>query len=104
MEALRKKLGEKPKLSAVTTGRGRRQKKDLNLDVEDNDDESKEDEIHARKVKDEFQKLKDLLSKCQVCGPEKFCKINRLGKHVQLAAPQVLAWAYALVFNSLPFS
>lgn len=105
MEALRRKLREKLKLSTTTTSHGRRQKRkgELNLDALEDDEESREDEIHAHKVKDEFQRLKDSLSKCQVCGPEKFCKINRFGKHIHLTTPQVLGWAHALVIHTFYF-
>ncbi|KAJ7438981.1 hypothetical protein FB451DRAFT_1378089 [Mycena latifolia] len=47
-----------------------------------------------------FEQLQKMYSRCQMCGPEKACKINSSGTHQPLSHNQLRAWARSLVRNS----
>jgi hypothetical protein len=49
------------------------------------------------KEKKQLELLEKALSGCVRCGPEKFCKIDKSGNHVNLTFNQRRGWANALV-------
>jgi len=53
--------------------------------------------IQAQKESEEFQRLKKKSASCNRCGPNKWCKVNKVGTHVHLTAVQLGGWAHALV-------
>ena len=53
--------------------------------------------IQAKQESKEFQKLQKKLASCNKCGPNKWCKVNKLGTHVTLTAIQLAGWAHSLV-------
>jgi hypothetical protein len=71
---------------------------DLNGDL---DDDNHEDGTMERE-KQALEQLERALTKCQLCGPGKFCKISKGGDHINLTWNQRRAWSIALV-QSLSF-
>jgi len=69
----------------------------LDLDGRVEDAESEGLAMQVQKENKEFQKLKKKMVSCNKCGPEKWCKVNKLGMHVHLTAPQLGGWAHVLV-------
>jgi hypothetical protein len=98
MSSLRAKGKKKP-----TTNSKNKKASLLDLDNDDDDDSAgDEDEDAIEKEKKALLNLEKTLRMCQLCGPTKFCKVNRTGKHVSLTFNQRRGWSVALV--SLPFS
>lgn len=69
----------------------------MDLDNEDDDDEG--DEGVMEKEKKFHEQLEKSLTRCQLCGPTKFCQISRTGQHVNLSFQQRRGWAVSLVSN-----
>ena len=72
----------------------------LNLDEdydEDNDNADDQDEEMLERERRHLAALDKKLSTCQRCGPDRFCKIDQSGGHVNLTMGQRNAWANALV-------
>ena len=61
------------------------------IDDEDNGDGIMEKENKA------YGQLKKVLTKCQLCRPMKFCKINKAGEHIHLSFQEHQGWAVTLV-------
>jgi hypothetical protein len=72
-------------------------KKPLNLDSLDDEGGLDEEEEQAEKHLNEYAKLEELLTKCQKCGPDIWCKVNKHGAHIALNTLQLSGWATALV-------
>jgi hypothetical protein len=82
-----KKLTRKAKQAAIL---------DLDNSDDDDDDDSNEGGLMEKERKS-IEELRQRLSKCQLCGPTKFCKIGKGGQHVALTFNQLRGWALALV-------
>ena len=48
--------------------------------------------IQAQKESNEFQRLQRKLTYCNPCGPDKWCKVNKVSTHVHLTALQLGGW------------
>ncbi|KIJ10237.1 hypothetical protein PAXINDRAFT_157675 [Paxillus involutus ATCC 200175] len=72
----------------------------LDLDNDDNDDSGEEDEDAMEKKKKALHDLEKTLCACQLCGPTKFCKVNRTGKHISLSFNQRRGWSVALAHET----
>lgn len=71
------------------------------LDLDNSDDEDdKDDEGIMEKEKKFLGELQKALSKCQLCGPTKSCKIGKTGQHVRLTFNQLHGWPTAMVVSS----
>ena len=88
--------------AAVPLQRGGKAKlgKKLTLIDLDNDDEEPDD-TGDNSILDKEQKfheqLEKALTRCQLCGPMKYCLISRNGEHVNLTFQQRRGWIAALV-------
>jgi hypothetical protein len=82
------------KPSAVTKGKKKPVLMNLNDDEEEGDEG--DEEMVAREAKC-MEQLERALSKCQKCGNEKCCKIDKAGHHHPLTFQQRRSWAVALV-------
>ncbi|KAJ3504064.1 hypothetical protein NLJ89_g8134 [Agrocybe chaxingu] len=71
----------------------------MDLDNEDDDDNEGGDEL-IEKEKEYLEQLGKILSKCQRCGPNAFCRISRNGDHVNLTFQQRRGWAIALAHGT----
>lgn len=71
-------------------------KKPALMNLNDDEEEDGDEEMVAREAKC-MEQLERALSKCQKCGDEKCCKIDKLGNHHQLTFQQRRSWAVALV-------
>jgi hypothetical protein len=85
----------------VRSGKGKQGKKSalIDLDNDDEDDDVGDDSILNRE-QGFLEKLEKVLTRCQLCGPTKFCRISRNGEHVNLTFQQRRGWVVALVFLS----
>lgn len=105
MATLRSRLKNKKSLAKTTTGtKGSRKKQAapilIDLDNEEDDDDADEDEENSGLPEREQKQLEILereLAKCQRCGPDKYCKIDKSGSHVPLTMNQRRAWSIFLV-------
>lgn len=77
-------------------GTGRKKGKVLMMDLGDNDDDEDDGNGMMEKENKAYGQLEKVLTKCQLCGPTKFCKINKVGEHVCLSFQQRRGWAVAL--------
>jgi len=68
----------------------------MDLDNDGEDDDAGDDSILDKEQKFHEQ-LEKLLTRCQLCGPTKFCRISRNGEHVNLTFQQRRGWVAALV-------
>jgi hypothetical protein len=69
---------------------------DLNNSDNDDDNEGNKGGIMEKERK-LIEELQQILSRCQLCGPTKYCKIRRNSQHVALTFNQLRGWALALV-------
>ena len=74
------------------------------MDLGDDDDDEDDGDGMMEKENKAYEQLEKVLMKCQLCGPTKFCKINRVGEHICLSFQQRRGWAVALVCNLLYLS
>jgi hypothetical protein len=89
-----------PKLSKKTkTDTAAKPQKNVFSDGDD-DDELLEDEGEGDELGGEenaqLELLEAVLRQCALCGPTKFCKINKHNMHVDLTMPMRRAWAVSL--------
>ena len=103
MKSLRAHLKEGKTATSVRGGKGKLGKKLalIDLDNDDDDDDVGDDSI-LDKERSFLEKLERVLTRCQLCGPTKFCRISRNGDHVNLTFQQRRGWVVALVFEFLP--
>jgi hypothetical protein len=97
MKSLRAHLKEKA-APAARGGKAKLGKKValIDLDNEDEDDDAGDDSILDKERK-HYEELRVALTRCQLCGPEKFCRISRTGQHKNLTFQQRRGWVAALV-------
>jgi predicted alpha/beta superfamily hydrolase len=81
------------KPSAVTKGK----KKAILMNLNDEEEEEEGDEEMVAREAKCMEQLERALSKCQKCGDEKCCKIDKSGNHHTLTFQQRRSWAVALV-------
>ena len=74
----------------------------IDLDNEDEDDDIRDDSILDKERK-YYEELRVALTRCQLCGPEKFCRVFRNGEHKSLTFQQRRGWVAALVCLSMDF-
>jgi hypothetical protein len=82
---------------------GKSKTKQAILDLDNEDDEDDEDDNKGGIMEKErkcIEELQQTLSRCQLCGLTKFCKIGKSGQHVTLTFNQLRGWALALVLLS----
>jgi hypothetical protein len=72
----------------------------LDLDNDGEDEEEDNDEAMAEKEKKALEELENILRQCQKCGPSKYCKIDKMGQHVNLTFQQRRGWSVALVCSA----
>ena len=68
----------------------------MDLNGDESDDDNHDDGTMERE-KQALEQLERAMTKCQLCGPAKFCKISKAGEHVNLTWNQCRAWSIALV-------
>ena len=83
-------------------GRSIRKKKMVLMDLNGDSDDDNDDDGTMEREKQALEQLERSLTKCQLCGPGKFCKISKTGDHVNLTWNQRCAWSIALVYY-IPF-
>lgn len=76
---------------------GRKKGKVPMMDLGDDDDDEDDGDGMMEKENKAYEQLEKVLTKCQLCGPTKFCKINKAGEHICLSFQQRRGWAVALV-------
>ena len=69
----------------------------LDLDGNDDDEDDNDDGGSMEQEKKFHEQLERSLTRCQLCGPTKFCQISRSGQHINLSFQQRRGWAVALV-------
>ena len=90
--------GKKGGKSMKKGGKSKMKQTILDLDNSDNSDNDDDDDVGImEKEKRSIAELQRALSRCQLCGPTKFCKIGKNGQHVTLTFHQLRGWALALV-------
>ena len=60
------------------------------MDLGDDDDDEDDGDGMMEKENKAYEQLKKVLTKCQLCGPTKFCKINKAGEHICLGFTLIL--------------
>lgn len=94
-------LRAKGKKGGKSTQKGRKLKPKpmaiLDLDNSDDDDDEGDEGGIMEKERKSIEELQQTLSRCQLCGPMKSCKIRRNSQHVMLTFNQLCGWALALV-------
>jgi hypothetical protein len=80
-------------------GKSKMKKKFMMMDLDNEDDDDEGDEGVMEKEKKFHEQLEKVLTRCQLCGPTKFCHISRTGQHVNLSFQQRRGWAVSLVSN-----
>ncbi|KAJ7189360.1 hypothetical protein GGX14DRAFT_383315, partial [Mycena pura] len=99
--SLRAKL--KINLSGTTKGKGKKGAKMQILDLEhagSGDDDFDDGLGIMEKEKKCMAQLEAKYSRCQVCGPDKVCKIDISGIHCKLGNAQIRAWSAALALET----
>jgi len=88
-----------PKKSGKGQGGGRstKSKKMALMDLNGDSDDDNHDDGTMEREKQALEQLERAMTKCQLCGPGKFCKISKAGDHVNLTWNQRRAWSIALV-------
>ena len=99
MHSLRARCKGKKSGAPINTARGGKRKAQPILDL-DHDFSDLNDGQDAAEgfIETEMQKLElldGILSKCQLCSSDKFCKVDRIGNHVNLTMGQRQVWANA---------
>ncbi|KAJ7737416.1 hypothetical protein DFH07DRAFT_966471 [Mycena maculata] len=100
LASLRAKLGVKA--SGTTKGKGKG-KKLLILDLEhaESGDDDFDDGVGImEKEKNFLAELQAKYSRCQLCGPEKACKVDINGNHTKLSNNQLRAWSNSLALGT----
>ena len=95
-------MGSKKSGRSQTTGRSIKNKKMVLMDLNGDSDDNYDDGTMERE-KQSLEQLERALTKCQLCGPGKFCKISKTGDHVNLTWNQRRAWSIALVCTFFRF-
>ncbi|KAG6905177.1 hypothetical protein DXG01_004392 [Tephrocybe rancida] len=72
----------------------------LDLDHEDSEDDDVDDGGLMGNEAKQLEQLQAALSKCQLCGPTKSCKVARSGEHVALTHNQLCGWALSLAMGT----
>lgn len=103
MHSLRaRRKGKRSSAPAAASRKGKRKAQPvLDLDHDHSSDLGDDEDAEEGFIETEMKKLEQLdgvLSQCQLCGREKFCKVDRAGNHVNLTMGQRRAWANALVW------
>jgi hypothetical protein len=96
-------MGTKKSGTGHTAGRLIKKKKMVLMDLNGDSDDDNYDDGTMEREKQALEQLERSLTKCQLCGPGKFCKISKTGDHVNLTWNQRRAWSIALVFTSPSF-
>jgi len=78
-------------------GRSIKNKKMALMDLNGDSDDDNHDDGTMEREKQALEQLERALTKCQLCGPGKFCKISKGGDHINLTWNQRRAWSIALV-------
>lgn len=91
LEAMGKKSGR-----SQTVGRSIKNKKMVLMDLNGDSDDENHDDGTMEREKQALEQLERALTRCQLCGPGKFCKISKTGDHVNLTWGQRRAWSIAL--------
>src|SRR5437868_6477917 len=96
-----RRKGKKSSAPIAATRKGKQKAQPvLDLDHDHSSDIGDEEDAEEGFIETETKMLEQLdgvLSQCQLCGHEKFCKVDRAGNHVSLTMGQRRAWANALV-------
>lgn len=87
--------------SQAAGGRSTKSKKVVLMDLNGESDDDNHDDGTMEREKKALEQLERALTKCQLCGPGKFCKISKTGDHVNLTWNQRRAWSIALVCTTL---
>jgi hypothetical protein len=66
------------------------------MDLNGDSDDDNHDDGTMEREKQALELLERALTRCQLCGPGKFCKISKTGDHVNLTWNQRRAWSIAL--------
>ncbi|KAL0058839.1 hypothetical protein AAF712_014466 [Marasmius tenuissimus] len=100
IKSLRTKLSQGKGQSTATNKKRKTAESEPLLDMDKTDDDSSSEDPRSSgllaKEAENLTKLHQNLSTCQMCGPEKFCKIDRNKIHVHLTHGQLRSWAMAL--------
>jgi hypothetical protein len=100
--SLRAKLKSGGKGTNAKKGGKLKQKSMAILDLDNLDDDDDDDDdigsSYMEKENKSIEALRKELSRCQLCGPTKSCKIGKDGQHITLTFNQLRGWAIALVF------
>lgn len=88
-----------PKKSGKGQGGGHssKSKKMVLMDLNNDSDDDNHDNSTMEREKQALEQLEQAMTKCQLCGPAKFCKISKAGEHVNLTWNQRRAWSITLV-------
>jgi hypothetical protein len=88
------------KKSGRSQGVGRsnsiKNKKMVLMDLNGDSDDDNYDDGTMEREKQALEQLERASTRCQLCGPGKFCKISKSGDHVNLTWNQRRAWSIAL--------
>ena len=89
LEAMNSKKSGRSQASSCSI----KNKKMVLMDLNGNSDD---DNGTMEKEKQALEQLERALTRCQLCGPGKFCKISKTGDHVNLTWNQCRAWSITL--------
>lgn len=86
--------------NSTSKKRGGKEKKEallnLNKTTDDSEDELDEEGMEEAEL-EMLETLERSLKRCQKCGPQTRCKIDKMGSHHALSFQQLRAWTLALV-------
>jgi hypothetical protein len=96
LASLRAKL--KIQVSGPKKGKSKQRIQILDLEHAGSRDDDFDDGLGIMEKEKKFlAELQAKYSRCQLCGPDKMCKIDIAGNHSKLNNPQIRAWSTALV-------
>ncbi len=99
MKSLRAHLNEGKTATPSRGGKVKLGKKLALIDLDNDDQEDNvADDSTLEKERKFHEQLEKVLTRCQLCGPAKFCRISRNGEHTNLTFQQRRGWVVALVF------
>ncbi|KAF8205947.1 hypothetical protein K438DRAFT_1931764 [Mycena galopus ATCC 62051] len=101
LASLRAKLNIKVSGTRTKTGRGKTKMQILDLEHAGSGDDDFNDGIGLMdKERKRLAELQAKYSRCQLCGPDKACKIDVNGNHCKLSNNQIRAWFAALALET----
>ncbi|KAJ7739743.1 hypothetical protein B0H14DRAFT_2638202 [Mycena olivaceomarginata] len=94
-----------PSAVGAKTGRGKQKIQIMDLEHAESGDDDFDDGLGImEKEKKRLGELQGKYSRCQLCCPDKACKVDVNGNHCRLSNNQLRAWSMALVCVFLSFS